>query len=70
MLSAWTSSCIVRGIAVGSRAQFEDMNRAIEAKYLKPIIDEKVWRLEELREAYQYMWEQKHAGKVVVSIAS
>jgi NADPH:quinone reductase-like Zn-dependent oxidoreductase len=60
--------CIVRGILVGSRTQFEDMNRAIEANKIKPVVDEKVFSLEELRESYEYMWDQKHFGKVTIKI--
>jgi NADPH:quinone reductase-like Zn-dependent oxidoreductase len=45
--------CTVRGILVGSRLQFEEMNRAIEANDIKPLVDEKVFKLEEVKEAYQ-----------------
>lgn len=45
--------CIVRGVLVGSRLQFEQMNKAVEANDIKPVIDEKIFKLEELREAYQ-----------------
>lgn len=47
--------CIVRGVLVGNRSQFEEMNRFIDAKGIKPVIDLKVWRLEELKDAYQYL---------------
>ena len=67
-LDALTHSCIIRGILVGSRLQFEDMNVAIEANKIKPVVDEKVFEFEQLREAYQYMWQQKHFGKVVVKV--
>ncbi|KAG4440648.1 hypothetical protein IFR05_003846 [Cadophora sp. M221] len=60
--------CTVRGLLVGSRAQFEDMNRAIEANGIKPVVDEKVFSLEQAKEAYQYMWEQKHFGKLTIKI--
>ena len=60
--------CVVRGALVGSRAQFEDMNRCIDANGIKPVIDEKVFGLAELKEAYQYMWDQKHFGKLTVRI--
>jgi NADPH:quinone reductase-like Zn-dependent oxidoreductase len=68
MLSAWTSNCIVRGIAVGSRVLFEEVARAIEAKGIRPIIDERAFKLDELRKAYQYMLEQRNFGKVVIDI--
>lgn len=68
MLDALTHQCTVRGILVGSRHQFEDMNRAIEANDIHPVIDEKKWKLDQVPEAYQYMWEQKHFAKVGIEI--
>ena len=65
-LEALTNICTIRGVYVGSRAQFEEMNRAIEANNIKPVVDEKVFKLEETKEAYQYMWDQKHFGKLCV----
>jgi len=67
-LEALPRQCIIRGLLVGSRAQFEDMNRAIEVNKIKPVIDQKTFKLEELKEAYEYQWNQKHFGKVVVKI--
>ncbi|KAI1790518.1 NAD(P)-binding protein [Ganoderma leucocontextum] len=58
----------MRGILIGSRTQFEDMNRLIEATNLKPIID-KVFDFEHLRDAYGYLESQQHVGKVVVKVA-
>lgn len=60
--------CTVRGVLVGSRMQFEDMNRAIDASKIKPVVDERVFKFEEVKEAYQYMWDQKHFGKVVIKV--
>ncbi|KAK6600379.1 zinc-binding dehydrogenase [Botrytis cinerea] len=60
--------CTVRGLLVGSREMFEDMNRAIDASGIKPVVDEKVFGLDELKEAYQYMWDQKHFGKLAIKI--
>jgi len=60
--------CTVRGLLVGSRLQFEQMNAAIEANKIKPVVDEKVFKLTELKEAYQYMWDQKHFGKLAIQI--
>lgn len=60
--------CTARGVVVGSRMQFEQMNRAIDASGIKPVVDEKVFALEDLKEAYQYMWDQKHFGKLTVKI--
>lgn len=44
---------LIRGLFVGSRQQFEQMNKAIEANGIKPVVDGKVFKLEEVREAYQ-----------------
>ena len=67
-LECLTNVCTVRGVLVGSRLQFEAMNRAIEATGIKPVVDEKVFSLGETKEAYQYMWDQKHFGKLTVKI--
>jgi hypothetical protein len=45
---------------VGSRRQFEDMNWAIGVSGIKPVIDARDFGFEEVKEAYQYMWDQKH----------
>jgi NADPH:quinone reductase-like Zn-dependent oxidoreductase len=61
--------CTVRGLLVGSRLQFQDMNAAIEQNDIHPIVDEKVFELTDLKEAYQYMFDQKHFGKLCVKVA-
>ncbi|KAI9069903.1 NAD(P)-binding protein [Trametes sanguinea] len=58
----------MRGILIGSRASFEDMNRLIEAVKLRPVVD-RVFSFEEAREAYEYMARQEHVGKVVVKVS-
>ena len=67
-LECLTHIAIVRGVLVGSRLQFGQMNRAIDASGIKPVIDERVFAFEDLKEAYQYQWDQKHFGKVVVKV--
>ncbi|KID86007.1 alcohol dehydrogenase [Metarhizium guizhouense ARSEF 977] len=62
--------CTVRGIFVGSRQQFEEMNRAIDSAKIHPVVDPSIFALEDLKKAYQYQWEGKHLGKVVVKVAS
>ncbi|TEA16342.1 Zinc-type alcohol dehydrogenase-like protein [Colletotrichum sidae] len=68
LLDALANICTVRGIFVGSRQQFEEMNRAIDANGIKPVVDQKVFGFEDVKEAYQYQWDQKHFGKVVIKI--
>jgi NADPH:quinone reductase-like Zn-dependent oxidoreductase len=55
----------MQGILVGSRKMFEDMNRAIEANRIKPVID-KIFAFEEAREALKYMESGSHFGKIVI----
>jgi len=61
--------CTTRGVLVGSRLQFEAMNQAVEACDIHPVVDERKFKLEEAKEAYQYMWDQKHFGKLCITIA-
>lgn len=58
----------LRGILVGSVAQFKDMNRAISAHRIQPVVD-RVFKFEELKEALEYLDSQKHVGKVVIKVA-
>lgn len=68
-LECLNNMCTVRGVLVGSRKQFEEMNAAIDANGIKPVVDEKVFSLEDAKEAYQYMWDQKHFGKLTIKIS-
>lgn len=68
LLEVLSNICTVRGIFVGSRAQMEDMNKAILANNIHPVVDPKVFSLDELKEAYQYQWDQKHFGKLTIKI--
>jgi len=53
---------------IGSRLQFEEMNRAIEVNHIKPVVDGRVFGFGEVREAYEYLWGQNAMGKVVVDV--
>jgi NADPH:quinone reductase-like Zn-dependent oxidoreductase len=55
----------LQGIMVGSRQMFEEMNRAIVANGLKPVID-RTFPFEEAREALKYMESGSHFGKIVL----
>ena len=57
----------VQGIAVGSRARFEAMNRAIAQHNLKPVVDS-TFPLEKAADAFRRMEQGKHFGKIVVSL--
>ncbi len=55
----------LKGIYVGSRSMFEQMNDAIALHQLKPVID-RVFPLEQAPEAFRYLEEEAHVGKVCV----
>jgi NADPH:quinone reductase-like Zn-dependent oxidoreductase len=55
----------LQGIYVGSRQMFEELNHAIEANGLKPVID-KTFAFAEAREALRYMESGAHFGKIVI----
>ncbi|KAI0962628.1 hypothetical protein AcV7_001430 [Taiwanofungus camphoratus] len=61
-------AAVLRGIMIGSRAQFESMNRLITENRLKPVVD-KVFSFEQARQAYEYLDSQKHVGKVVIKVS-
>ncbi|KAI9713079.1 MAG: hypothetical protein M1820_001064 [Bogoriella megaspora] len=67
-LDCLNNLCIVRGLLVGSRKQFEEMNRAVEAMDIHPVVDQKVFKLDQLKEAYNYQYGQNHVGKVCIQI--
>ena len=58
-------SVCVQGIFVGSRAMFEEMNRAIAAQQMRPVVD-RVFAFEELREALRHLENAAHFGKIVL----
>jgi NADPH:quinone reductase-like Zn-dependent oxidoreductase len=57
----------MQGIFVGSREMFENMNRAISAHALRPVVD-KVYAFDQAREAMHYMESGAHFGKICIRI--
>jgi NADPH:quinone reductase-like Zn-dependent oxidoreductase len=57
----------IQGVIVGHRACFEDMNRAIAAHAMKPVVD-KVFPFADARAAFALMAEGGHFGKICVSV--
>jgi NADPH:quinone reductase-like Zn-dependent oxidoreductase len=67
-----TRLCTTRGILVGGRDLMQDMCLAIEGNVerLRPVIDSKIFKLEQLKEAYEYQWSGQHQGKVCIDLSS
>jgi NADPH:quinone reductase-like Zn-dependent oxidoreductase len=84
ILDALLKICTFRGIHIGSREQMEEMMAAIEANKIQPVLDKRIFTLEELRQGLEYMVRiffllalnmlillqeaRKHIGKVMVQI--
>jgi NADPH:quinone reductase-like Zn-dependent oxidoreductase len=57
----------VQGIAVGSRARFEAMNRAIAQHGLRPVVDS-TFALADGMLAFRHLRGGGHFGKVVIEV--
>ena len=57
----------LHGIFVGNRAMFEQMLTAMTVNAIKPVID-RTFAFEDAPEAYRYLQEGKHFGKVVIRV--
>ncbi|KAK5954795.1 hypothetical protein OHC33_004521 [Knufia fluminis] len=70
ILDAWIKNFTARGIWTGSRQHMEELCRAIGANLekLRPVIDSKVFKLDQLKQALEYLQQGKHQGKVVIEI--
>ena len=58
----------LNGIFVGSRVMLEDLNRLISATKLRPLVD-RVFRFDEVPQAYAYLESGRQFGKIVVQVA-
>ena len=58
----------IQGVYVGSRADFEAMNRALFQNGTRPVID-KVFALEDVQAAIKHLRTGAHFGKIVVRLA-
>ena len=61
-----TQNVRLQGVTLGSREAFEDMVRAIERHRLRPPIDDKVYRFEEVADAIRAIPAGRHFGKICV----
>jgi NADPH:quinone reductase-like Zn-dependent oxidoreductase len=66
-VSLFSGSKRMVGVMVGSRAMADDLARFAELGGIHPVID-RVFAFEHAREAYAYLDQAKHFGKVVIKI--
>jgi NADPH:quinone reductase-like Zn-dependent oxidoreductase len=57
----------IRGIYVGSRRDFVEMNRAISLAQLRPVVEEFHWT--QAREVFKRMEEASHFGKLALTVS-
>ena len=57
----------LQGVLVGSRAQQQDMVRALDASTMRPVID-RHFPLSEIVEAFRYQESNQHFGKICLDI--
>lgn len=71
LLDAWSNFFTARGVWVGSRSQMEDMCRALDSNMsdIRPVVDPHVFRLHQVKEAYEYLSSGSHEGKVCIQIS-
>lgn len=55
LLDCLFTTCVARGVYIGSRQQMQDMVAAIEANDIHPVTDKEIFTLERAKDAYQYM---------------
>ena len=53
----------LQGVLVGSRAQQQEMIRAIDANGIRPVIDKR-FALDEIVDAFRYQESNQHFGKI------
>ena len=57
----------LQGVYVGSRVMFEEMNRALAAHAVTPVID-RTYPLRDAVEAFRYLEDGHARGKIVITV--
>jgi NADPH:quinone reductase-like Zn-dependent oxidoreductase len=67
VLSLLHQQATIRGMEVGNKQDFAEMNRAIAANNIHPVID-KIFPFEQAQQAFEYLDRGLHFGKVAIAI--
>jgi NADPH:quinone reductase-like Zn-dependent oxidoreductase len=68
LLNALWNLCIVRGVLLGTRNQFKEMNSFVEKHKIEMAVDDEVFELKDANKAYERLEGQKHFAKVIIKI--
>lgn len=61
LLDCLVYGCVARGVLLGTREQFDEMNVFIEKKCVRLAVDERVFGFEGVKEVYKYLMGQEHS---------
>jgi len=69
LMALMSKQAKLKGIGVGSKVDFEELNKFLEEHKLKlqPLVD-RVFDFERSPEAFDYLYSGKHVGKVVIKV--
>ncbi|KAK7222234.1 hypothetical protein V2G26_010237 [Clonostachys chloroleuca] len=68
MMAVLFVACVVRGILLGSRTMMRSMVKFVEDNDIKLALDDEVFALANVKDAFRRLEEQKHFSKVVIQI--
>jgi NADPH:quinone reductase-like Zn-dependent oxidoreductase len=68
MMAAFMAVCTVRCFIGSTRNQYKELVKFLDAKEIKPAMDDVVFELAEAKEAYRRLNEKKHFAKIVIRI--
>ena len=62
-----TKQATIRGMEVGSKSDFEAMNREIEIHQIHPVVGQ-IFSFDQTQAAFEYLEKGQHFGKVVITL--
>lgn len=68
LLAVLWNLCVVRGVLLGTRNQFKDMNGFVEEKRIELAVDDEGFTLKDAKKAYERLEAQQHFAKVIIKI--
>ncbi|KAL6884416.1 NAD(P)-binding protein [Trichoderma evansii] len=69
LFAVFMHTCIVRASLTGSRSQFQELVRYINEKGIVPAVDDVVFELADIKDAYRRLKDKKNFLKIVIRVA-